>query len=276
MWTFINGDWVEAEKASLHVSDLSVQRGYAVFDFFRSINGQPLFLDDHLARLQHSYSALRLAIPYSTEQLKNIVTELLQRNQLQTSGIRITVTGGYAADTYTISTPNVIITQSSLTMDESFDENKGIHLITEEYVRELPTVKSINYLMGVYLQKKVKDAGADDVLYVKDGFISELPRSNVFIVSQNNELFTPDRNVLFGITRKHILELAKTFLTVHEQPVSLQDVLSAKEVFVSSTTKRLLPVFSVNGKTIGNGKSGPVTKQLSGLFLLLEKATTNK
>nr|WP_294902889.1 aminotransferase class IV [uncultured Lacibacter sp.] len=276
MWTFINGDWVEAEKASLHVSDLSVQRGYAVFDFFRTVNGQPLFLDDHLARLQHSSSTLRLAIPYSTEQLKNIVAELLQRNQLQTSGIRITVTGGYAADTYSISTPNVIITQSALTMDESLDENKGIHLITEEYVRELPTVKSINYLMGVYLQQKVKDAGAGDVLYVKDGFISELPRSNVFIVSQNNKLLTPDHNVLFGITRKHILELAKTFLTVNEQPVSLQDVLLAKEVFVSSTTKRLLPVFSVDGKTIGNGKPGTVTKQLSGLFLSLEKATTNK
>lgn len=276
MWTFINGDWIEAEKATLHISDLSVQRGYAVFDFFRTVNHKPLFLDDHLARLQHSSSILRLAIPYNTEQLKNIVTGLLQRNQLQTSGIRITVTGGYAADTYSISTPNIIITQSALTMDEVFDENKGIHLITAEYVRELPTVKSINYLMGVYLQQQVKDAGANDVLYVKDGFISELPRSNVFIVSQNNELLTPDRNVLFGITRKHILELAGTFLIVKEQLITLQDVQSAKEVFVSSTTKRLLPVFSVDGKIIGNGKTGAVTKQLFELFLSLEKTTTNK
>jgi branched-chain amino acid aminotransferase len=164
MWTFINGDWTTEEKASLHVSDLSIQRGYGVFDFFRTTDHQPLFIDDHLTRLQNSASALRLALSYSTTELKQIIEELIARNQLVTSGIRITVTGGYASDTYTISKPNIIITQAPLVMDEVFDKNKGIHLITEEYVRELPTVKSINYLMGVYLQLKVKDAGAGCVV----------------------------------------------------------------------------------------------------------------
>ena len=168
-WAYINDDFVREEKAVISVRDLSVLRGYGVFDFFRTVNHQPLFIDDHLTRLQNSASALRLALSYSTTELKQIVEELIARNQLATSGIRITVTGGYAGDTYTISKPNIIITQAPLIMDEVFDENKGIHLITEEYVRELPTVKSINYLMGVYLQQKVKDAGAADVLYVKDG-----------------------------------------------------------------------------------------------------------
>ncbi len=272
MWTFINDQWIEADKASVHVSDLAVQRGYGVFDFFRTVNGQPLFIDDHLARLYHSASILRLHIPYTADELKTIIAELLQRNQLQTAGIRITVTGGYAADTYSISTPNIIITQSALTMDAAFDASKGLHLITEEYVRELPTVKSINYLMGVYLQQKVKDAGANDVLYVKDGLISELPRSNVFVVTQQNELLTADTNVLYGITRKHILQIAKETMRVNEQPVTLNDVLTAKEVFVSSTTKRLLPVFSVNGKQIGEGKAGVITTQLYHQFLQLEES----
>lgn len=271
MWTFINGDWTTEEKASLHVSDLSIQRGYGVFDFFRTADHQPLFIDDHLTRLQNSASALRLALSYSTTELKQIIEELIARNQLVTSGIRITVTGGYASDTYTISKPNIIITQAPLVMDEVFDKNKGIHLITEEYVRELPTVKSINYLMGVYLQQKVKDAGAADVLYVKDGIISELPRSNVFVVTQNNELITADKNVLYGITRKHIIQLAKAFMEVKEQAVLLDDVLHAKEVFVSSTTKRLLPVFSVNGKKIADGHAGPVTADLYQRFLKLEQ-----
>lgn len=272
MWTFINDQWIEADKASVHVSDLAVQRGYGVFDFFRTVNGQPLFIDNHLARLYHSASMLRLHIPYTADELKTIVAELLQRNQLQTAGIRITVTGGYAADTYSISTPNLIITQSALTMDAAFDASKGLHLITEEYVRELPTVKSINYLMGIYLQQKVKDAGANDVLYVKDGLISELPRSNVFVVTQQNELLTADTNVLYGITRKHILQLAKETMRVNEQPVTLNDVLTAKEVFVSSTTKRLLPVFSVDGKLIGEGKAGVITTQLYHQFLQLEES----
>ena len=272
MWTFINDQWIEADKASVHVSDLAVQRGYGVFDFFRTVKGQPLFIDDHLARLYHSASMLRLHIPYTADELKTIIAALLQRNQLQTAGIRITVTGGYAADTYSISTPNIIITQSALTMDAAFDASKGLHLITEEYVRELPTVKSINYLMGVYLQQKVKDAGANDVLYVKDGLISELPRSNVFVVTQQNELLTADTNVLYGITRKHILQIAKETMRVNEQPVTLNDVLTAKEVFVSSTTKRLLPVFSVNGKQIGEGKAGVITTQLYHQFIQLEES----
>ncbi|MFY7838751.1 MAG: aminotransferase class IV [Lacibacter sp.] len=271
MWTFINDNWIDAEKASLHVSDLAIQRGYGVFDFFRTVEQKPLFIDEHLARLQHSALVLRLKLPYSIAELKQIVTELINRNQLSTSGIRITVTGGNAADTYTPATPNVIITQNPLTMDDVFNEQKGITLITEEYVRELPTAKSINYLMGVYLQQKVKDAEADDVLYVKNGYISELPRSNIFVVTQQNELITPDNNVLLGITRKHILQLASSLLSVKEQPVTLQDVLAAKEVFVSSTTKRLLPVLYVNGKKIGNGNTGAVTKELYKQFLLLEK-----
>ena len=271
MWTFINGNWIDAANATVHVSDLAVQRGYGVFDFFRTVEEMPLFVDDHLARLQHSAATLRLTLPYSAEELKQIIHELINRNQLTTSGIRITVTGGNAADTYTPTTPNIIITQNPLTMDETFDERKGMALITEEYVRELPTVKSINYLMGVYLQQKVKDAGADDVLYVKDNYISELPRSNVFVVTQQNELITAHSNVLHGITRKYILQLAAGFMNVKEQAVTLSDVLAAKEVFVTSTTKRLLQVFAVNGILIGEADKRHVATNLFHQFLQLEK-----
>ena len=271
MWAFINDQFVKAEQAVLPVSDLSIQRGYGVFDFFRTVEKVPLFIDDHLDRLQHSASVLRLLLPFSKDELKNIVHELIGKNDLSTSGIRITVTGGNATDTYTPTSPNMVITQNPLTMDEVFDASKGLQLITEEYVRELPTVKSINYMMGVYLQTKVKDAGADDVLYVKNGIISELVRSNVFIITKDEELLTPDANVLHGITRKQILQLAKKIITVKEQPVTIDDVLNAKEMFVSSTTKRLLRVFSVNGTQIGNSSSGTVTANLFQRFLELER-----
>lgn len=274
MWTFINGDWIEAANARVPVSDLAIQRGYGVFDFFRTVNFKPLFIDDHLARLNHSASTLRLSLPYTTAELKQIIQELINRNHIRTSGIRITVTGGNATDTYTPTTPNIVITQHPLTIDEQFEERKAVSLITEEYVRELPTIKSINYLMGVYLQQKVKDAGADDVLYVKDGYISELPRSNVFVVTRNNELLTADSNVLHGITRKHVLQLASLFLTVKEQAVHIEEVLQAKEVFVTSTTKRLLPVHSVNGTAVANGKTGIITQKLYNAFLQQEQNTT--
>jgi branched-chain amino acid aminotransferase len=270
MWAFINNQFVKVEEAVLPVGDLSIQRGYGVFDFFRTEEHVPLFIDHHLDRLRLSASVLRLQLPYNNDELKNIVRELISKNDLPISGIRITVTGGNAIDTYTPTTPNIIITQSPLTMDAVFDASKGLQLITEEYVRELPTVKSINYLMGVYLQQKVKDAGAGDVLYVKNGIISELVRSNVFVVTADNKLITANEHVLYGITRKHILQLAAEVMEVKEQSVSLNDVLNAKEVFVSSTTKRLLPVFSVNGNNIGNGNAGTVTADLYQRFLKLE------
>jgi D-amino acid aminotransferase len=276
MWAFINHEFVEAAKAVLPVSDLSIQRGYGAFDFFRTDEQIPLFIDHHLERLQHSASALRLQLPFSKDELKIIVHELINKNNLSSSGIRITVTGGNAADTYTPTTPNIVITQSPLTMDAAFDASKGLHLITEEYVRELPTVKSINYLMGIYLQQKVQDAGAGDVLYVKNGFISELVRSNVFAVTQQNELITSNSNVLYGITRKHILDVAAQTMEVKEKAVSLHEVLTAKEVFVTSTTKRLLPVFSINGKKIGNGNAGTVSADLYQRFLELEHLVIGK
>jgi branched-chain amino acid aminotransferase len=130
--------------------------------------------------------------------------------------------------------------------------------------------------MGIYLQQKIKEAGAGDVLYVKNGYISELVRSNVFAVTHQNELITSDSNVLYGITRKHILQVAAQTMDVKEQAVSLHDVLHAKEVFVSSTTKRLLPVFSVNGNKIGNGNAGTVTTDLYQRFLELEHQVIGK
>jgi branched-chain amino acid aminotransferase len=110
-----------------------------------------------------------------------------------------------------------------------------------------------------------------DVLYIKNGYISELPRSNVFVVTPDNKLLTANENILYGITRKHILQIAKRVMEVAEQPVSLNDVLNAKEVFVSSTTKRLLPVFGVNGTAIGKSNRCPVTSSLYHQFLTLEK-----
>lgn len=276
MWAFVNNQFVKAEEAVVPVSDLAIQRGYGVFDFFRTVDKVPLFIDHHLDRFQYSASVLRLQLPFSKDELKNITRELIDKNDFSTSGIRITVTGGNAIDTYTPSTPNIIITQSPLTMDAVFDTSKGLHLITEEYVRELPTVKSINYMMGVYLQQKVKDAGAGDVLYVKNGFISELVRSNVFVVTADNKLLTANENLLYGITRKHILQIAAEVMEVKEQSVSLNDVLTAKEVFVSSTTKRLLPVFSVNGTEIGDGNTGTVTADLYQRFLELEQQVISK
>lgn len=271
MWAFINDKLIPAEEATIPVGDLAIQRGYAVFDFFRTAETVPLFIDDHLERLARSAKALRLPVKYSADEWKTIIRELLQKNGLSSSGIRITVTGGTSPDTYTPTEPNIIITQQQLVMKGEEGFQNGLHLITHEYVRDLPAIKTINYLMGVWLQQKVKVAGADDILYVKNGYISELPRSNIFVVSYDGTLSTPSANILEGITRKQVLRLSKSLLPAMECDISMNDLIKSSEVFVTSTTKRLLPVLSINGQKIGEGKPGPVTKALYNSFLELEQ-----
>src|SRR6266702_6474930 len=129
-YVFVNDDLVPAEKASLLVSDLAIQRGYGIFDFFKTLHDTPVFLDDHLDRFFHSAGRLRLSAGKNREELKALLQTLMQKNRLPHSGIRLTLTGGYSADGYELSKPNLLITQKplSLTIRESFQT--GIRLVS--------------------------------------------------------------------------------------------------------------------------------------------------
>jgi D-alanine transaminase/branched-chain amino acid aminotransferase len=154
------------------------------------------------------------------------------------------------------------------------DENKfekGLKLVLHEYMRDAPDAKSINYLVGILARKKVVDRKADDVLYHKDGLVLELPRSNVFIVTKDETIVTPATNVLHGITRKYVLEIGAGNFKVEERDLQLEELRNAAEVFITSTTKRLIPIVAIDGIEIGNGKAGPVTRSLLTAFLEMEK-----
>ncbi len=264
-YSIINGDFVPKEESKILISDLSVQRGYGIFDFFLTINNQPVFLDDHLDRFFYSASQMRLERDLNREELKALIHTLIEKNGIPDSGIRITLTGGYSEDGYNLGKPNLLITQNAFSLNIA---NKGISLITHEHQRQLPFVKTIDYLMAIRLQSLIKEKNADDVLYYNEEEITECPRSNFFIVNSKDEILTPSKNILKGITRKKILELSGfTFLEV---PVTLNDLAMAKEAFVSSTTKNILPVLEVDGKPVGNGKPGNITKALLGKLLELK------
>lgn len=271
MIVFINGQFVEEEKASLRLNDLSIQRGYAAFDFFRTKNYIPLFLDDYLQRFFNSIEGMHLTSPLSKKELKAVIDELINKSFLPDAGIRLLITGGYSADGYEISTPNFIISQHKIQLTDAVKFSNGIKVITHEYLRELPGVKSINYLTGVWLQKEVKEKNAADVLYHKQGVVSEFPRANLFIVDKNNTLITPDKNILPGITRKKLIETAEKKIKTELRDISLDEVKNAAEVFMTSTTKRLLPITTIDETIIGTGKAGPVTTMLNDAFLKMEE-----
>jgi branched-chain amino acid aminotransferase len=200
---------------------------------------------------------MRLPVGKTKEELKEILSELSQQNNISNSGIRVTLTGGYSADGYSLAAPNLIITQKKLSISD--DIPPAIKLVTYEHQRQLPDVKTIDYLMAIWLKPYITQHNADDVLYHTNGILSECPRSNIFIVTKDERIATPAVNILKGVNRNRILALASKNYAIEERDISIEDVLNAKEVFITSTTKQVLPVVEINGKKIAQGLSGTIT-----------------
>lgn len=263
-YSLVNGEFLPATSASLGITDLAIQRGYGIFDFFKSINGKFVFIEDHLDRFYFSAAQMHLPLKHSRQELQSLLQALMEKNELPDSGIRITLTGGYAEDGYTIAEPNMIITQQAF-INPTFS-SQGLHLMTHPHQRQLAEVKTLDYLMAIRLQPLLKQQGADDVLYHDQGMLRECPRSNFFLVNQKNEVLTSATGILKGVVRKQLLNLKISGLTIVERDFSLNDLQQAREAFVTSSTKNVMPVSSIDGRSMGNGQAGEVTRTLASAF----------
>ncbi|MBC5775193.1 aminotransferase class IV [Pontibacter sp. KCTC 32443] len=268
---YIHGQIKPLEESFLHISDLAIQRGYGIFDFFKVEQGKPVFLEDYLERFYESAMLMELSVPLTTDALKDAISKLIQLNNLPQSGVKMILTGGYSANGYDPGEPNLLITEQPLVLPEQEMIEKGIKIITHEYIREIPRAKTINYSMGIRLINKIKAANASDVLYQQNGVVTEFPRCNFFIVTQDDTIVTPAEDVLLGVTRKNVLKLARQKYKTEERAVTIEDIAQAKEAFLTSTTKRILPIVQVDDMVIGDGKPGEVTKNLLDDLIKLEK-----
>lgn len=273
MWAFVIDQFIPEDKASLFVGDLAIQRGYGVFDFFKVVNFVPVFLNEHLERFYFSAKEMRLKIPYSKDELKKIIFELLEKNHVSDTGVRITLTGGYSQDGYQLSSPNLIISLRSFNSPPVNELAKPIKLITYEHQRQLPHVKTIDYLMAIWLQPIVRQHNADDILYHQNGIVTECPRSNFFIVTNDDKIITPSENILKGVMRMKLLQAATLNYHVEERAVSIEEIKRAKEAFITSTTKTILPVHQVDENIFS--KENKVTTQLYKLIVQLQSKQTH-
>ncbi|MDR7129011.1 branched-chain amino acid aminotransferase [Algoriphagus sp. 4150] len=264
---FADGQIISTEKASIHPMDLGLIRGYGIFDFFRTVNFKPLFLDSYLDRFFASAEKTFLPLDYSRAELKAVIQDLIEKNHLKEGGIRMVLSGGISSNHFSPAKGKLFIFAESLIFPPQEKYEKGIKLLSLEYVRPIADIKTTNYALSVWDSMRWKDAGAEDVLYHMNGIVSESSRSNFFIV-KDGIISTPDANVLMGITRKHIIELAGE---VQIRPVSIQEAFNADEAFITSTTKVLLPVTQIDEREIGNGKPGQVSLDLLQKFRKMEK-----
>jgi branched-chain amino acid aminotransferase len=261
-YTIVNDDFLPAAEASIKITDLALQRGYGIFDFFKILDGEIKFLEDHLDRFYNSAAFMHLPVDKTRDELKAMLFELMKKNDLPESGIKITLTGGYTPDGYSIAKPNIIITQQALSLNKG-DIAPGIKLITYSHTRQLAQVKTLDYMMAIWLQPLIKEKGADDVLYYSHGIVRECPRANFFIVTQNNEIITTATNILKGVVRKQLLGIKDSGFTIAERDITLEDLRQCKEAFITSSTKNILPVVAIDGKAIGKGVAGDISIQLA-------------
>jgi D-alanine transaminase/branched-chain amino acid aminotransferase len=259
---WVNDSLIPSDEANLNIADLAVQRGYGIFDFFKTIDGKPVFLEDHLDRLFRSAVLMRLEIKQSRDEIRDKISSLIEINKLKDSGIKVILTGGFSPDGFNIAEPNLVISQQEFQIPKTMPE-KGISILTHEYQRHFSDAKTLDYLQAIWLQPILKEKKADDVLYYSAGIIRECPRANIFIVTKDHKVITPENGMLKGVTRKQVLELSAEKFITEARDVSFEEFRDAAEVFITSTTKNILPVVQVDGHIVGDGSPGEVSRALA-------------
>lgn len=271
----INGSVSSLEDATLKVNDLAILRGYGVFDYFLVRESVPMYIDQYVARFFSSAESLHLEIPYSATELKDLIHELIDANAIPNAGMRLVLTGGYADDGYSPMHPNLLILMHPMpAANEDYYKN-GVKTLLHGYQRELPEAKTINYLTGIRLLGEMKKQGATEILYHDFGTIREAVRSNFFVVTKDNKIATPNEQILRGITRHNVISVAKKHhFEVEERPINVEELYFAKEAFITSTIKGVMPVVQVGEQLIGNGKPGEATLRLGKLLEAMDKTYT--
>lgn len=268
---YYDGHISSFSETGMSLNDLLVQRGYGIFDYLRVVDNQPLFVEDHLNRLFNSASIMHMEVPESKESILKIVLEIVAKNNMPYSGLKLIVSGGDSSDGYALEKPRLTIIQQPLTRPSNDFSISPFILMSHPFQRQLPEVKTTDYLMAIYLQPKLNAFGGQDILYTHEGMVRECPRSNFFIITDQGHIVTPKDQILKGITRKNILTLAAAHgIQVEERTISLEEAKSAKGAFIASSTKRIIPVSKIDESVIAT--DSPILEKVFQLLVQKEQA----
>ncbi len=258
---FLNGALVSEKELTISVRDLGFTRGYAVFDFMITYaHHRPFMLAQHIDRLFNSANIIGLSIPWTKEQISRWVLETLAANKDQNEkAIKIIISGGISNSMVPNGNPTIAILIDPRPVFPIEFYEKGIAIVTAKHNRYEPLAKSNNYIEGVKQAQIAAAHSALDPIYYNDEQVLESSTSNIFAVI-NNRLITPNSNILPGITRNVLLSILKLDIPVVAEDFKLEDLLAAQEVFFSASNKEVMAVTKIDGKDVGDGRVGPVTK----------------
>ena len=279
---YINGSLVDEADAKVSVFDHGLLYGDGVFEGIRVYGGKVFLLKEHVDRLYESAKAIRLSIPIPPEQMIRDVEQTVAANGIEDGYVRLVVTRGAGTlglDIRKTSNPQVIIIADTITLYAPEVYEQGMHLVTAATIRNhpdaiSPRIKSLNYLNNILAKIEGTDAGAVEALMLNHkGEVAECTGDNIFVV-KGGVIRTPppDAGILVGITRNAVIRLAKEAgYAVEETALVRHDIYVADECFLTGTAAEVIAVVSLDGRTIGDGKPGPITRDLRERFQQLTR-----
>jgi branched-chain amino acid aminotransferase len=280
---YISGKLVEKEQATVSVFDHGFLYGDGVFEGIRVYGGKVFLLGEHINRLYESALAIRLEIPMSKADLTDAVNSTVAANSLSDGYVRLVVTRGAGTlglDPRKTANPQIIIIADTITLYPAETYQQGMKLITASTLRNHPQalsarIKSLNYLNNILAKIEGIDAGCVEALMLNHkGEVAECTGDNIFIV-YGGMLKTPpvDAGILEGVTRNAVIRLAREAkIPVAETTLLRHDIYIADECFVTGSAAEVVPVSSLDGRQIGNGKPGPITRDLLERFRKLTRS----
>jgi branched-chain amino acid aminotransferase len=282
MEIYIDGKYYSKDDAKISVFDHGLLYGDGVFEGIRMYNGRIFRLEDHLDRLYDSARTIDLCIPLTKVEMAEAMKETIRRNNLKNGYLRPIVTRGIGdLGLCPTKCPKATVIIIAIEWGAMYGDlyEKGLRAVTVSVRRNPacalpPNVKSLNYLNNILAKIEANCKGGDEaIMFDMAGHISEGSGDNIFVV-KNGIIYTPPTlNNLKGITRLVVLELAQQLgLTLNESNIGYFDLYTADEVFVTGTAAEVAPIVYIDGRSIGSGKPGPVTRQLMAAF----RATTEK
>jgi len=280
---YINGKLHDKEDAKISVYDHGLLYGDGVFEGIRSYSGKVFRLREHLDRLWNSAKAIWLEIPMTKDEMAQAIRDTLSANGIADGYIRVVVTRGEGTlglDPNRCSQPQVIIITDLISLYPEDYYRNGLEIITVSTTRNHPAalnprIKSLNYLNNILAKIEGLQAGCIEALMLNHkGEVAECTGDNIFVV-RNGRIATPpiDAGILEGITRDAVIGLAReSGIEVAEIPLTRHDVYIADECFLTGTAAEVIPVVKVDSRTIGDGKPGPITRDLMEQFHKLTRS----
>ncbi len=272
---YVNGQYVPHGDAAVHIEDRGYQFADGVYEVIPIVNGKMIGEQGHIDRLWRSMDELQMDAPMAPGPMKIVMREVLRQNKVETGLIYIQVTRGVAPRDHPFpddAIPSLVMTAKKTSMEAADAKaEKGVSVITTPDIRwDRCDIKSVALLPNVLAKQAAKEQGAYEAFqYDADGNITEGSSTNAWIVDQDGTLITrPTSNsILAGITRAELLDLLKDEgISVELRPFTKDELMSAREVFLTSSSSYVQPVVEVDGKVIGNGKPGSISSNLRGIF----------